>query len=106
MKKTLTVAQVQMPVTRDKSENIAAACRLIRRAARQGAELAMLPEMFCCPYENRAFRPYGEPLGGPAQLFPPLQGNWEYGSSPVPFLSWRESGYITPPLFMTIPAAR
>ena len=67
MKKTLTVAQVQMPVTRDKSENIAAACRLIRRAARQGAELAMLPEMFCCPYENRAFRPYGEPLGGPAQ---------------------------------------
>ena len=52
MKKTLTVAQVQMPVTRDKSENIAAACRLIRRAARQGAELAMLPEMFCCPYEN------------------------------------------------------
>ena len=27
----------------------------------------MLPEMFCCPYENRAFRPYGEPLGGPAQ---------------------------------------
>ena len=67
MKKSLTVAQVQMPVTRDKSENIAAACRLIRRAARQGAELAMLPEMFCCPYENRAFRPYGEPLGGPAQ---------------------------------------
>ena len=67
MKKTLTVAQVQMPVTRDKSENIAAACRLIRRAVRQGAELAMLPEMFCCPYENRAFRPYGEPLGGPAQ---------------------------------------
>ena len=67
MKKTLTLAQVQMPVTRNKSENIAAACRLICRAAQQGAELAMLPEMFCCPYENSAFRPYGEPLGGPAQ---------------------------------------
>ncbi len=67
MKTTLTVAQVQMPVVRDKAENIAAACRLIRRAAGQGAELVMLPEMFCCPYENSAFRPYGEPLGGPAQ---------------------------------------
>ena len=35
MKHTLTVAQVQMRVTRDKAENIAAACRLIRRAAEQ-----------------------------------------------------------------------
>lgn len=67
MKNTLTVAQVQMPVVRDKDANIAAACRLIRRAAETGAELVMLPEMFCCPYENNAFRPYGEPLGGPAQ---------------------------------------
>lgn len=67
MKNTLTVAQIQMQVTRDKGENIAAACRHIRRAAAQGAELVMLPEMFCCPYENSAFRPYGEPLGGAAQ---------------------------------------
>ena len=67
MKHTLTVAQVQMRVTRDKAENIAAACRLIRRAAEQGAEFVMLPEMFCCPYENSAFRPYGEEQDGPAQ---------------------------------------
>ena len=67
MKHTLTVAQVQMRVTRDKAENIAAACRLIRRAAEQGAEFVMLPEMFCCPYENGAFRPYGEEQDGPAQ---------------------------------------
>ena len=67
MKNTLTVAQVQMQVVRNKAENIASACRLIRRAAAQGAELVMLPEMFCCPYENSAFRPYGETLGGPAQ---------------------------------------
>ena len=67
MKHTLTVAQVQMRVTRDKAENIAAACRLIRRAAEQGAEFVMLPEMFCCPYENGAFRPYGEEQGGPVQ---------------------------------------
>jgi omega-amidase len=66
-KNTLTIAQIQMLVTRSKEENIRRACRLIRQAAGQGAELAVLPEMFCCPYENSAFRPYGEALGGPAQ---------------------------------------
>ena len=98
MKNTLTIAQVQMSVTRDKRENIAAACRLIRRAAQQGAELAMLPEMFCCPYENSAFRPYGEEQGGPAQRalsalaaelgiwivggsIPELEGNRVYNTS-------------------------
>ena len=67
MKNTLTVAQVQMQVVRNKAENIASACRLIRRAAAQGAELVMLPEMFCCPYENEMFRPNSEEQGGPAQ---------------------------------------
>ena len=98
MKHTLTVAQVQMRVTRDKAENIAAACRLIRRAAEQGAEFVMLPEMFCCPYENGAFRPYGEEQDGPAQRalsalaaelgiwivggsIPELEGNRVYNTS-------------------------
>lgn len=98
MKHTLTVAQVQMRVTRDKTENIAAACRLIRRAAEQGAEFVMLPEMFCCPYENGAFRPYGEEQDGPAQRalsalaaalgiwivggsIPELEGNRVYNTS-------------------------
>lgn len=98
MKHTLTVAQVQMRVTRDKAENIAAACRLIRRAAEQGAEFVMLPEMFCCPYENGAFSPYGEEQGGPAQRalsalaaelgiwivggsIPELEGNRVYNTS-------------------------
>lgn len=98
MKHTLTVAQVQMRVTRDKAENIAAACRLIRRAAEQGAEFVMLPEMFCCPYENSAFRPYGEEQDGPAQRalsalaaalgiwivggsIPELEGNRVYNTS-------------------------
>ena len=98
MKHTLTVAQVQMRVTRDRAENIAAACRLIRRAAEQGAEFVMLPEMFCCPYENGAFRPYGEEQDGPAQRalsalaaelgiwivggsIPELEGNRVYNTS-------------------------
>lgn len=66
-KNILRIAQVQMSVTRNKDENIRRAARMIRQAAEQGAELAMLPEMFCCPYENAAFRPYGEAEGGPAQ---------------------------------------
>ena len=64
---TLTIAQIQMQVARDKGANIAHAERLIREAAQRGAELVMLPEMFCCPYENIAFRPYGEAAGGEAQ---------------------------------------
>ena len=30
-------------------------------------DLAVLPEMFCCPYDNACFRDYGEPFAGPAQ---------------------------------------
>ena len=64
---TLIIAQIQMQVARDKGANIAHAERLIREAAQREAELVMLPEMFCCPYENSAFRPYGEAVGGEAQ---------------------------------------
>lgn len=63
----VTVAQIQMSIVADKQANIDRACQKIREAARQGAQIAVLPEMFCSPYENGAFRPYGEPVGGPAQ---------------------------------------
>ena len=63
----MRVALIQMPVTADREGNIAAACRSIREAAAQGADFAVLPEMFCCPYQNDCFRPYGEAEGGPAQ---------------------------------------
>lgn len=65
--KTLKLGQVQLMVGRDKAENLRRACVLIRRAAEQGAQLVMLPEMFCCPYENEMFRPNSEEQGGPAQ---------------------------------------
>ena len=60
-------ALIQMAVTADKQKNIETACEKIREAAGHGADVAVLPEMFCCPYENRCFRPYGEEAGGPAQ---------------------------------------
>lgn len=64
---TLKLGQIQLMVGRDKAENLRRACVLIRRAAEQGAQLVMLPEMFCCPYENEMFRPNSEEQGGPAQ---------------------------------------
>jgi len=62
------IAMIQMPVTDDKSANIAYAAAQIRRAAKGGSiDLAVLPEMFCCPYANDCFFSYGEEAGGEAQ---------------------------------------
>ncbi|WP_295582526.1 carbon-nitrogen hydrolase family protein [uncultured Oscillibacter sp.] len=63
----MRVALIQMPVTADKAENLRTACGSIREAAAHGAEVAVLPEMFCCPYQNDCFRAYGEAEGGPVQ---------------------------------------
>lgn len=63
----MRAALIQMPVTSDKQENIRTACRAIREAAAHGADVAVLPEMFCCPYDNNCFRAYGEEADGPAQ---------------------------------------
>ena len=63
----MLTALIQMPVTADKSKNIQTACRKIREAAENGADLAVLPEMFCCPYQNDCFPIYGEADGGEAQ---------------------------------------
>jgi len=56
-----------MPVIPDKSANIRTAQGKLREAAEHGADIAVLPEMFCCPYQNDCFRPYGEEEGGPGQ---------------------------------------
>ena len=61
----MRAALIQMPITGNKEENIAIACRKLREA--KGADIAVLPEMFCCPYDNTCFRLYGEEDGGPAQ---------------------------------------
>ena len=54
----------QMKVTADKQENLRRAEQMAAEAASGGAELVMLPEMFQCPYENRAFPLYAEEEGG------------------------------------------
>ena len=96
----MKIALLQLSVSRDKSENIRHACEEIRRAAKDGIDLAILGEMFCCPYENSAFRPYGEEKDGETQQalsalakelgiyivggsFPELEGEQVYNTSVV-----------------------
>ncbi|RKZ42135.1 MAG: N-carbamoylputrescine amidase [Candidatus Parabeggiatoa sp. nov. 3] len=47
---TLTVAAIQMACTWDKAANLEKAEALVRRAARQGAQVILLPELFETPY--------------------------------------------------------
>lgn len=65
---SMKIALIQMPVTEDKRVNLRTAVGKIREAKGHGADVAVLPEMFCCPYDNGCFRAYGEELGGAAQL--------------------------------------
>lgn len=60
----MKIAQIQMKVSGNKSADIRRACDLIRSAGE--IDLAILPEMFCCPYDNACFRDYGEAAGGEA----------------------------------------
>lgn len=62
----MRLAIIQMNVVHDKQKNLIHARELLREAARGGIDLAVLPEMFCCPYSNRFFRAYGEEEGGAA----------------------------------------
>ena len=62
----LKAALLQMKVQNDKQANIDEAIRLIQEVAAEGADLAILPEMFCCPYNNIYFREYGEAERGGA----------------------------------------
>ncbi|GAW31298.1 Predicted amidohydrolase [Carboxydocella sp. JDF658] len=56
----LKLALLQMPVTTDKAANLETAARMLAEAAVQGAELAILPEMFNCPYQNDQFPLFAE----------------------------------------------
>lgn len=60
----MKTACLQMPVTDDKCENLRTAQAYICEAKRNGADIAVLPEMFCCPYENKSFIENAEPEGG------------------------------------------
>ncbi len=58
------VALLQTFVFGDKRKNIENAVNLIEHVAKEGADMAVFPEMFCCPYDNSFFKEYGEEEGG------------------------------------------
>ncbi|HWQ29502.1 MAG TPA: carbon-nitrogen hydrolase family protein [Negativicutes bacterium] len=58
------VALIQMHVEEDKLKNIANASDFVKEAVKQGADIAVLPEMFNCPYKTSNFPIYAEEEGG------------------------------------------
>ena len=58
------VALVQLPVVDDVPTNLAHAKEQVKKAAEQGANIVVLPEMFCCPYNSVSFVKNKEPQGG------------------------------------------
>ena len=58
----IKIALCQMKVVDNKEENIEKAIEMIKDAKKQNAILAILPEMFNCPYENEKFIEYEETL--------------------------------------------
>lgn len=60
----MKIALLQTSVFSDKQLNLASARRFAEKAALEGAELAVLPEMFNCPYETEMFPLFAEEMGG------------------------------------------
>lgn len=58
------VALLQTRVYDDKEKNVENAVKLIEKVSKEGADLAVFCEMFCCPYDNSFFKAYGEIEGG------------------------------------------
>ena len=58
----IKIALCQMNVVDNKDKNIEKAIQMIKESKKQGADLAVLPEMFNCPYENEKFIEYAEIL--------------------------------------------
>ena len=69
-KPSFRVGLVQMAMSREAEENVDTACRLVREAARQGAEVICLPELFRSPYfcqkEDADLFDLAEPVPGPS----------------------------------------
>ncbi len=58
------IAVCQMMVSVEKDKNIEKALDMIDTSAKNGAQIAVLPEMFNCPYDIMKFRKYAEAQDG------------------------------------------
>ena len=61
---TFSLALCQMPVKADKAENLKTALEYIESSSKL-ADIIILPEMWCCPYEASNFPLYAESADGP-----------------------------------------
>ena len=60
----MKVALIQMQVASSPGENLQTARTHLKDAAAGGADIAVLPEMFCCPYETPNFPRFAQKEGG------------------------------------------
>ncbi|HHV46790.1 MAG TPA: carbon-nitrogen hydrolase family protein [Tissierellia bacterium] len=67
--KSVRVAMIQMKVDEDKKRNLETAGEYIRKVADEGAHMAVLPEMFNCPYKTDNFPVYAEEEDGETVIF-------------------------------------
>lgn len=61
--KNVKIALCQVRVGSNKEENLNTVKEAVTEAAKNGAKMILLPEMFNCPYSNDSFGPYAEELG-------------------------------------------
>lgn len=64
--KKFNIALIQSAVTGSKEKNLLNAEKLLVDAADAGADIAVLPEMFICPYDSKRFPEFAEPADGPS----------------------------------------
>lgn len=64
----MKIALTQLQVNDSKQNNLDRACSFIAQSKLGGADVVMLPEMFCCPYQTENFPLYAEKVGGKAWL--------------------------------------
>lgn len=62
--KEIKIALCQMMVTDDKSINLENAEKILHKASVMGCDIAVLPEMFNCPYDSGFFHKFAEEYPG------------------------------------------
>lgn len=61
----MKVALLQLKTLPTPKENLEKIKQMLVQAKQEGADLVVLPEMCCCPYENSAFVRYAMPENAP-----------------------------------------
>lgn len=99
----MKVALLQLKTLPTPEENLEKIKQMLVQAKQEGADLAVLPEMCCCPYENSAFVRYAMPENAPfLQGIAEMQGLSACMWLQALFRLRRMAESITPPSSMII----